>query len=90
MNQKQFKAAFSKYRAILSGQIDQRFTTYGNFDLNQFYTSNFEKRFNMPVGRVAFVNNGCNYSFPFAWAFGQKGSYRAERVINRNATVLNL
>lgn len=89
MNKKAFKAAFSKYRAILSGQMLDRFTTHGNINLNDLFVANFNEFFGVNADRVAFVNNGCNYSFTFEWVYGIKGSTAKQRIIERNLKVLN-
>lgn len=74
MNKAQFKKAFSLYRKHLS--------TVGE----TAYTKRFDQLFKNTGKMIAFCNSGCSYSFPFAWIYGKRGSYRAERVVDRNVT----
>lgn len=83
MDKQKFKAAFSKYREILSGRYERRITEMG-VDLNEVYVNAFNKRFGFEKDILAFSSAGSCYSFPFEWVYGQRGSFRAERIIERN------
>ena len=89
MTKQEFKAMFSQYRAILSGHTESRILSNG-VDLNERYTNHFNWLFNVDSNRIAFCDNGCDYSFKFAWVFGGKGSLKKESILNRNAKALGL
>ena len=89
MTKQEFKAMFSQYRAILSGHAESRILSNGT-DLNERYTNHFNWLFGFDTNRVAFCDNGCDYSFAFAWVFGEKGTFKKESILNRNAKSLSL